>query len=411
METLLEKYARLALLCGVNLQKGQTLLIQSDIAAAEFAEVVTREAYAFGAKEVVVHYSDERITRLHYLYQSSDTLCTIHDWKLECKSDYLKKGACILHIISDTPGIFADCDTKKITEARLAYAKASKDLQRYTMNNECAWSIVAIPSPAWAMQVFPDLTKEDAMKKLWQAIYDSVYIKEGADPVREWKSRNAHFHQRVAALNKQQFRMLHFSNGLGTDLKVRLVEHHRWEGGSEKTTKGIDFNANLPTEEVYTMPHREGADGIVYASKPLDHNGVLIKDFYIVFKNGKVVDFDAKQGKEALASLIHFDEGSNRLGEVALVPYDSPISLSGLLFYNTLFDENASCHLALGDAYPSCLEHGVQMTEEELRAAGANQSMAHVDFMFGTADLSVKGIGRYGEIEIMKNGNFTSSFR
>lgn len=411
MENKLRQYAQLALVSGVHLQKGQTLMIHADVMAASFVQIVCEEAYRHGAKEVVVRYGDEKLSRLHYLYQSEETLTAIHDWELECRLDYLKEGACVLHIVTDTPGIFADCDPRRIAQARLAYAKASEEIQKYTMNNICAWCIIAVPSSQWAMKVFPDCSQEEAIRKLWDAILASVHVDGHQDAIECWDKRNVLFHKRVEKLNAYRFQALHFRNALGTDLLVHLVDDHLWEGGSETTSNGVSFNANMPTEEVFTMPHRSKVDGIVYASKPLDYNGVLITDFYLRFKDGKVVEFDAKSGKETLASLLSFDKNSNRLGEVALVPYDSPISLSNLLFYNTLFDENASCHLALGDSYPSCLQGGLSMEKDALLKAGANQSMAHVDFMFGTKDLCVKGLCGTNEIMIMQDGNFTKEFQ
>ena len=410
MEKIIRQYARLALYSGVHLQKGQILMIHADVVAASFVQIVCEEAYRCGAKEVVVRYGDEQLSRLHYLYQSSDSLTTVHPWEIESRLDYLKEGACVLHIISDTPGIFADCDPVRISNARFAYAKASEEIQRYTMNNICAWSIIAVPSPQWAMRVFPKCSCDEAMRRLWEAILNSVHIDGVQDPIAVWQKKNAAFHARVEALNACQFDMLHFTSGLGSDLYVGLVQSHRWEGGSETTRSGVEFNANMPTEEVFTMPHRSLTNGIVYASRPLDYNGTLIKDFYLRFDKGKGVDFDAKVGKDALAALLSFDENSDRLGEVALVSDDSMISRSNLLFYNTLFDENASCHLALGDSYPSCIKDGLRMERDELLKAGANQSMTHVDFMFGTNDLCVKGIRGENEILIMENGIFTERF-
>ncbi len=411
MEARLRKYARLALLGGVHLQKGQTLIIYGDVMAAPFVRLVCEEAYAYGAKEVVVRYGDEQITRLHYLHQPLQTLCEVHRWELESRLDYLKEGACVLHIISDTPGIYADCDPSRIKEARLAYAKASKEIQRYTSENLCAWSIIAVPGKEWAKQVFPNEEEERAVEKLWEAILQSVHVDEDSDPLVNWQARNAMFQRRVNALNAGRFEALHFTSELGTDLRIGLVSDHLWEGGNEQTADGVWFNPNLPTEEVFTMPHRHKVEGIVYASRPLDYNGVLIKDFFIRFENGKAVAFDAKEGRETLAALLAFDAGSSYLGEVALVPYDSPISTSNLLFYNTLFDENASCHLALGDSYPSCMKNGLAMSEKERQEKGANHSMAHVDFMFGTAGLCVDGICGDMRVRIMENGSFTPQFR
>lgn len=409
MESLLEKYARLAVVSGVNLQKGQTLLIQADVEAAFFARLVCEQAYRLGAREVVVLYGDEQLSRLHYRYAQKEALCEVHNWQLEQKLDYFKQGACVLHILSQTPGIFGDCDAKRISEARLAYAKAGKEVQDYTMSNRCAWSIVAIPNEAWAKQVFAQEDGPSALRHLWEEIFRCVHVDEQSDPVENWQKHNATFERRVRLLNEKNFKTLHFTNAIGTDLYVDLIAHHRWEGGSEKTQDGIVFNANMPTEEVFTTPYRYGARGKVVASRPLDHNGVLIRDFYLCFQEGRVCGYDAVQGLEALRSLIEYDEGSCYLGEVALVPQNSPIAQADVLFYNTLFDENASCHLALGDSYPSCVAGGLSMTESELREAGANQSMAHVDFMFGTPDLTVVGIQTDGKQQIiMENGLFAA---
>lgn len=410
LELLKRKYARLALACGVNVQKGQTVMVNADVQAADFAALICEEAYRMGAGEVVMRYSDERVSRLHYLHQDEQTLCRVHDWQIDSRLDYLKEGACVLHVISETPGMFADCDAAKISAASLAWARASKAVQKYTMDNICAWSIVAVPNAGWADQVFAD-AGEDGVKKLWQAIFDCVYVDAHHDPLAIWEKRNAMFEQRVNSLNACRFTALHFTSSLGTDLTVGLPQGHLWEGGSEQTQDGVRFNANLPTEEVFTMPHRLKTNGVVHASKPLDYNGQLIEDFHLEFQDGKVCGYDARKGKAALRALIEFDEGSSYLGEVALVPQDSAIARSGLLFYNTLFDENASCHLALGDAYPSCLSGGLAMSEEERKACGANQSMTHVDFMFGTPDLRVTGIGADGQQTlIMENGLFAEAF-
>lgn len=410
MNELKRKYARLALACGVNVQKGQTVMINADVQAADFAALLCEEAYRLGAGEVVMRYSDERVSRLHYLHQDEQMLCKVRPWQIDSRLDYLKEGACVLHVISETPGAYADCDAAKISAATLAWARASKEVQKYTMDNICAWSIVAVPNARWAAKVFADAGSE-AVARLWQAVFNCVYVDADHDPVQVWAKRNAMFAKRVERLNAHRFATLHFTSTLGTDLRIGLPQGHRWEGGSEKTQDGRWFNANLPTEEVFTMPHRLKTEGIVYASKPLDHHGQLIEDFFLEFKEGKVCGYDARKGKAALRSLIEFDEGSSYLGEVALVPQDSAIARCGLLFYNTLFDENASCHLALGDSYPSCLEGGLTLREEERKKQGANQSMIHVDFMFGTADLCVKGIDEEGrETLIMEDGLFTEPF-
>lgn len=408
MDKRLQKYAQLAIRKGVNLQKGQILLINTSVNAVDMTRLCVEEAYLAGAKEVIVFYKDDYVAKSHYLHQTEETLCNVRNWTIDSKLEYLKEGACILHIISEIPGVLKDVDPSKISKQRLAMATAGKEIQKFTMMNKTQWCIVAVPNKEWANIVFPEFEgSESVVDELLERIYTAVHVEGENDPIQEWTTLNNHFAQRENILNTYDFKALHFVNGLGTDVTVELAENHIWAGGSEKTVGGVEFNPNLPTEEIFSMPKKTGVNGKVFASKPLDFNGTLIEDFYFDFKDGKVVDFDAKRGKETLAQLVHFDEGSCYLGEVALVPYDSPISKSGILFFNTLFDENASCHLALGDAYPMNVKGGVDMSEEELQAAGANHSMTHVDFMFGTYDMNITGICKDGtKVPVFENGNF-----
>lgn len=408
MDARLEKYAKLAIRKGVNLQKGQTLIINTSVEARDMTRACVEEAYQAGAKEVLVFYKDDYVSRSHYRYQDEETLSTVRPWQIDCKLDYMKEGACILHIISDIPGILKDVDAAKISKARLAMAKAGKELQSYTMMNKTQWCIVAVPNKEWAELVFPEFEGSDAaVDELWDRILQAVHVEEHNDPIQEWCRLQENFTRREEILNNHRFQKLHFENEQGTDLWVTLVQHHIWAGGSEKTVSGIEFNPNMPTEEIFTMPEKTGVHGTVYATKPLDYNGTLIENFWFTFQDGRVVDFGAEKGYDTLSSLVHFDEGSCYLGEVALVPYESPISKSGILFLNTLFDENASCHLALGDAYPMNVSGGVDMSEEELQAAGANHSMTHVDFMFGSADMKITGVCDDGrEVSVFEKGNF-----
>ena len=343
---------------------------------------------------------------MDYKYQAVEDLCNVLPWQVDCQLDYFKEGACILHIISEIPEVMKGLDQKKIAQVMKAHRLAKKELRDYTMTNKAQWCIVAIPNPAWAKQVFPDLSKEEAMESLWDAILKTVHVKEDNDPIQAWNEKQMAFEKHLKVMNDYQFDELHFTNSLGTDLHVGLVKQHIWAGGSETNENGVLFNANMPTEEIFCMPHKYRVNGIVYASLPLNYNGVLVKDFWIEFKDGKAVNFDAKEGKDALAELINFDEGSAHLGEVALVPYDSPISQSKILFFNTLFDENASCHLALGEAYPSCIENGLNMNEEEYDQNGVNKSNTHVDFMFGTSDMKIEGIKQDEKVLVFENGNF-----
>lgn len=408
MDRRLQKYAQLAIKKGVNLQKGQILIINTSVEAVEMTRLCVEEAYLAGAKEVVVFYKDDYVAKSHYMYQDEDTLCNVRNWAIDSKLEYLKEGACLLHIISDIPGVLKDVDASKISKQRLAMATAGKEIQKFTMMNKTQWCIVAIPNKEWADLVFPEFEQCDyVVEELMDRIYSAVHVEEDNDPIQVWAKLNRDFELREKKLNDYAFTALHFENEIGTNLMVELAEDHIWAGGSEKTVDGIEFNPNMPTEEIFTMPKKTGVNGTVIASKPLDYNGTLIDDFKFTFKHGKVIDFDANKGKDTLSQLVNFDEGSCYLGEVALVPYDSPISKSGILFFNTLFDENASCHLALGDAYPMNVKGGTEMSEEELQNEGANHSMTHVDFMFGTADMKITGICKDGsEVAIFEKGNF-----
>lgn len=407
-DKILEKYAKVAVTMGVNVQKGQTLILNTSIDVVPLTRAVVKAAYEAGAKQVLVNYADDIVSKYHYTYQDLDTLKTVPQWLIDSKLDYMKDGtACMLRICSDVPGVLKDVDGEKLGQAMQARAAAMKELNAYTMANKIQWSIVAAPNVEWAKQVFPKDDEETAVSKLWDAILHAMRIDENNDPVAAWDEHNRTLAEREHKLNERKLKKLHFTNNKGTDLTIELPENGIWAGGCEKTTSGIVFNPNMPTEEIFTMPYKYGVNGSVYASKPLDYNGKLINDFWFTFKDGKVVDYGAKQEPEALKSLVEFDEGSCYLGEVALVPYESPISLSNILFLNTLFDENASCHLALGKAYPMNLVGGTEMSDEELAEHGVNLSNTHVDFMFGTADMNINGIDHDGkEMPIFHNGNF-----
>ena len=404
-EKLIKKYAELAIRKGVNIQKGQPLIINASIYAVDMARACVKEAYEAGAKEVVVLYNDPKISREHYIYQDVETLCNVRQWTLDCRLDYFREGAAILHIISEVPNVFAGVDVSKVNQANLAFSKVSDELKSYTLGSKVQWSIVAVPNQEWADKVFPN--DENSLEKLWRAILDCAHVREDNDPIQEWTDMIDHFTHRLGIMNGYRFKSLRFKNSAGTDLEVGLVKNHVWAGGCEKAVNGVHFDPNIPTEEIFCMPSKYEVNGTVVSSKPLNYNGGLIDNFKVVFKDGKAVDFDAETGKEYLEQLINFDEGSPYLGEVALVPYHSPISESGILFYNTLFDENASCHLAFGAAYPMNVEGGTSMTKEELSDAGANESMTHVDFMFGTSDMSIIGIQEDGtEVDVFVNGDF-----
>lgn len=406
-EILLRKYARLAVRTGANIQPGQLLVINASVKDHEFAKMCAEEAYLAGAGEVLVDWSCEGLTLLSYTYCSIDTLTEIPDYIYDKRKYAQDKGCAYLLIASETPGLLADIDPEKIQASYIAAMKKLKPLQEYTLASHGQWSVIAVPSVGWAKKVFPDKTEEDAVKSLWEAILMTVRIDEENDPVVEWNKHNEKLSRYCEILNDYNFEKLHFESSNGTDLYVGLVKNHLWKGGSGLTTKGIVFNPNMPTEEVFSMPDKNNVHGKVVATKPLSYSGKLIENFWFEFKDGKVVNHGAEKELETLTNLLDTDEGSRRIGEVALISYDSPISLSNILFYNTLFDENASCHLALGQAYPDNVKGGTEMTEEQLTEAGANASMNHVDFMFGSEDMKITGIKADGEeVAVFEKGNF-----
>ncbi|MBO4217966.1 MAG: aminopeptidase [Erysipelotrichaceae bacterium] len=406
-EELLRKYARLAVCSGVNVQPGQLLVINSDVRDHRFAELCTEEAYKAGAGEVIVEWSDENVSKMSYDYVATEVLAEVPQWAYDKREYVQNKGCCFLHIHSKTPGLLKDADPEKVKAVQIAAMTKMKPLREYTMNNHGQWCIVALPSLPWARKVFPNLDDEQAMDKLTEAILKSVRISADNDPVAEWKAHNASLASRSARLNEFNFDKLHFVSGNGTDLYVGLVRNHNWAGGSCDSTKGVEFNPNMPTEEVFCMPDRRRVDGKVVASKPLSYGGKVIEDFWFEFRDGRVERHGAEKEEATLTDLLNSDEGSRHLGEVALISYHSPISLMNILFYNTLFDENASCHLALGKCYSENIKNGENMSEQEIYEAGGNDSMNHVDFMFGTADMRVTGIREDGsEVTVFEDGDF-----
>ena len=403
----LQKYAELAVRTGVHVQKGQLLVITSSVDCAYFTRMCVAEAYKAGAGEVLVNWGDELTTKLAYQNESTETLADIAPWRLEQKKNCIDKKCCFLYIESATPGLLADVDGEKLQVVRMAKETAFEQFEYYTMANIGQWSIVAIPTTEWAKKAFPNLSDEKALDALWDAVLMSVRISDDNDPVAEWAQHNKKLMHYCEILNHQHFKSLHFKNAMGTDLTVGLIKDHIWAGGSETAKNGAVFNPNMPTEEVFTMPDKFGVNGRVYATKPLSYQGKLIQDFYLDFKDGKVVAFSAKKEEDTLKNLVGFDEGSSYLGEVALISYDSPISKCGVLFLNTLFDENASCHLALGASYPDNLKNGTELKREELNKLGSNYSKIHCDFMFGSSDMGIVGTTQDGkEIEVFQNGNF-----
>lgn len=406
-KAMLEKYAKLVVKVGVNLQPDQILVINSPIECADFARVMAAEAFKAGAHDVVVSWGDELLAHSRYEHGSKGLFTEFPEWRQKFYTDYAEQGAAFVSIAARNPEIFQDIDPEKLKLSQQAAGAALLEYRERLMNNQNTWCVVSIPTTGWAQKVFPELATDEAVAKLWEAIFATVRIDAANNPVEAWQDHIAFLQKAAKFMNDHDFASLHYQNSLGTDLTVELPEGHIWAGGAEKAATGVDFAANMPTEEVYSLPKRDGVNGTVVASKPLIYNGNLIDGFKLVFKAGKVVDFSATKGEQILKDLLATDEGSSYLGEVALVPYDSPISQSGILFYNTLFDENAACHLALGKAYPTCLKGGEAMDSVTLLQHGVNDSLVHEDFMIGTRDLSIIGTTRSGEkVTVFANGNF-----
>ena len=402
----LKKYANLLVRAGGNVQKGQLVVIYSDVSDADFARMVMDCAYDAGASDVAIIWSCDICSRTKYLRAADSVFDTFPQWMVDRYKYFDDKNAVYLSIISSDPDLYAGVDTNRLMRFAKASKSATKDHMNLLMKSELRWSVCALPSPAWAKKVFPDMPESEALDLLMGFILKAARA-DGSDPIAEWEEHQANFVKRLDYLNKQQFSSLHITTGLGTDLTVGLVKNHRWTGGSSIDKDGLPFFSNIPTEEVFTMPDCNLADGVVVASMPLSYQGNLIEDFKIEFKNGRITDYQANKNREILTNIIEMDEGASHLGEVAIVANSSPISQMSVLFYNTLFDENASSHLALGKAYPKNIEGGNSMTAEELTVAGANDSLVHVDFMFGTTDMRIAGINQDGsETVFFDNGEF-----
>ena len=406
MNKKLQEYARLLIRVGLNVQKGQNLVISSPVECAFFARMCAEEAYAAGCQEVIMNWHDDAMARLKYLHADDAVFDEVALWRRHFFNDYALEGAAYLAISASDPENFKGVETNRIIRAQQASGKALKDFDRLQMCGGFPWCIASIPIPSWAKTVFPDTTEDEAMNQLWDAIFRAVRISGDGTAVEQWEEHLATLHQRLETMNRLNFKSLHYTNSLGTDLTVELPEGHIWEAGNDVTLSGQSFIANIPTEELFTAPLKTGVNGVVYSSMPLVHDGAIIDKFHFVVKDGKIVEAHAEKGEETLKGAISVDEGASYFGEVALVPYDSPISNQKILFYNTLFDENAACHIAFGEAYPS-LKGGKEMSKDELKARGLNDSFTHVDFMIGTSDLSIVGTTHDGqEIPVFVDGNF-----
>ena len=407
MQKKFEEYAKLLVEIGVNIQKGQTLIINCPVDCAWFARLCAKAAYAAGCREVVMGWGDDQLNREKYLHADSDVFDAVPEWRIRFCTDYAREGAAFLFIGGSDPEALKGVEQDRLVRSSRASGKALEEYRQLQMSNAIPWCVGAIPVPSWAKKVFPGCPEEEAMEKLWNAILTSVRVDGSGSAVQRWKEHLDTLQMRINKLNELRLESLHYTNSLGTDLTIRLPEDHVWGGGDGVSKAGVHFIANMPTEEIFTAPLRDGIDGVVYSAMPLSLNGELVDKFHFAIKAGRIVEVHAEVGEEKLKAETALDEGASYFGEVALVPYDSPISNQRLLFYETLFDENASCHLAFGEAYSECIKGGTEMSKEELKECGLNDSITHVDFMVGTADLSITGQTWDGrEVPIFVNGNF-----
>lgn len=401
----LKKYAKLIVEVGINPNKGQKLMIGCPVECAEFGRLCAEAAYEAGCGEVIMNWGDDYTTRLKYLHASDSVFTAYPAWQKTYFTDMGREGVAKLSIYATDPENLKGVDPKRIASYQKAAGVALEEYRTLQMKNAFPWCVVSVPVASWAKKVFPNEGEQTACEKLWDAILTSARVDDN-DAVENWKKHIETLSYRKQILNGYNFKYLHYKNSLGTDLMVELPEGHIWEAGGEKAGTGQTFVPNIPTEEIFTSPKRDGVNGVICASRPLVLDGNIVEDIRFVLKEGKITEVFASKGLDVLKNAISVDEGASYLGEVALVPYNSPISNSGILFYNTLFDENAACHFAFGDSYPT-LKDAENMSVEELKAAGLNSSITHEDFMIGTADLSVVGITEDGrEVPVFINGNF-----
>lgn len=401
----LDKLADVAVKVGLNLQEGQDLVITAPVEALPLVRRITAAAYRAGAGVVTPVLSDAGITLARFENAQDASFDKAADWLYAGMAEAFKGNAARLAIVGEDPMLLAEQDPEKVSRAGKANSIAYKPALEKIANFDINWTIVSYPTVAWASRVFPDLPEAEAVEKLANALFSSSRVLD-ADPVANWTDHNANLRKRTAWLNEQRFDALHFS-GPGTDLTVGLAEDHEWHGGASTATNGITCNPNIPTEEVFTTPHSARVDGVVRSTKPLSHQGSLIDDIEVRFEAGKIVEAKASKGEAVLQKLLDSDEGARRLGEVALVPHSSPISQSGVLFYNTLYDENAACHIALGQCYSKCFLNGGHLSSEEIAARGGNSSMIHVDWMIGSAEMDIDGILHDGtRVPVFRKGEW-----
>ena len=404
-KTILRKYAKLIARVGVKIRKGQDVVIQAELDQPEFVEMLTDECYKAGARKVTVEWSHQPLQKYHVRHRSLKTLSTLDDWEVAKLEHYADTLPCRIYLISEDPDGLCGRNQEKNAKALQARYKVIKPI-RDKMENKYQWCIAAVPGVKWAKKVFPGERASRAVELLWEAILKTSRVDE--DPEEAWRKHNEDLARRCEYLNSLGIESLEYKSSNGTDLKVGMIPDALFCGGGEYALgSGNYFNPNIPSEEVFTTPKRGEAEGIVYSTKPLSYRGELIEDFSIRFEGGRAVEVKAKRGEELLKQMISMDEGAAYLGECALVPYDSPIRNSGILFYNTLFDENAACHLALGMGFSNCLKDYEKYTLDECRAKGINDSQIHEDFMIGSEDLSITAHTRDGrDVPIFRDGNW-----
>ncbi|MBO4563715.1 MAG: aminopeptidase [Clostridia bacterium] len=406
---MLWQYARLVVGVGINVQKGQPVMINCPIECAPFGRMLMTAAYDAGSKDVIINWRDDYCTRERCLKADSSVFDAVYPWEVLKLNTLAKDGVGLIAVSASDPENLKGVDPDRLRRSNIAAGRDLKEFYRAQMSNGIPWCVVSVPIPAWAKKVFPELPEAEAMERLWEEIFKTVRITEDGDAVEEWRRHCANIEGKARALTEYDFEELHYTNSVGTDLYVKMPENHVWlAGGDICKTNGVKFVANMPTEEVFSAPLRNGVNGTLVASKPLVLSGNVVEGIRFTFKDGRIVDMHADTNEETLRTQVELDEGSHYLGEIALVPYDSPISNSGILFFNTLFDENASCHFAFGEAYPSCIKGGDDLSPEEVAAAGINaESNTHVDFMVGTRDLTIEGRTRDGRtVKVFENGNF-----
>ncbi|WP_141502619.1 aminopeptidase [Paenibacillus luteus] len=401
----LDTYAELIVKIGVNVQQGQEVFITGAVDQAALVRLVASKAYEAGASNVHVDWTDDSLSRLKYEKAADEVFTRFPEWETSKRNSFVERGAVFISIVSSSPDLLKGIDSGRISSFQKASGQGLKEFRRAIQSDKVSWTVVAAAGKTWAAKVFPEAGADEAVELLWKAIFDSVRL-HAENPVKAWEEHNESLHSKGETLNQNRFQKLHYT-APGTDLTIELPEKHIWVAAGSTNVNNVSFMANMPTEEVFTVPLKTGVNGYVSSTKPLSYGGNIIDRFKLTFENGRIVKVEAEDGQEILQQLVDIDEGSHYLGEVALVPHESPISQSNILFYNTLFDENASNHLAIGSGYAFNIEGGKTMSPEELEASGVNASITHNDFMIGSSEMDIDGITKDGKVvPIFRKGNW-----